>query len=108
MRLMTTPATRRRPRWTRSTAMQISNDRDQDNIARLEEQIGEFAFTADPPLTNIEILLALLGAVRGVLLTIDCPGCRAASVKVINKLLPAVVDEVLKQGGEPCGQDRLH
>jgi hypothetical protein len=71
--------------------MHISNDRDQENIDRLADQIGEIAFTKDPPLTHREILEFLMGAISGVIFSVICPDCRGASARFVNDVLPRLI-----------------
>jgi hypothetical protein len=89
--------------------MQISNDCDHENIARLEEQIHEIVCGAEPPFSHREVLFALMSAIGGVISTITCPECRAASGQGVKKALPDLIDYVVKgPSGEPCGEGRLH
>jgi hypothetical protein len=88
--------------------MQISNDRDEENIKRLFEQIGQVAFFEDPPFTHREILEALMHAIAGTIHSIACPGCRAASGRLVKETLPQIIDRATEGSDGLRGEDHLH
>ena len=89
--------------------MQISDDHDQENIRSLFEKFGEMAFKADPPFTHREILEALMHAMAATIFSITCPGCRAASARVVKEGLPRIIDHAIKGAdGMPSGENHIH
>lgn len=71
---------------------------------RLSLQI-EALINGDRDLTQGEMLMGCMIAIGSVVASIQCPGCRQAATKVIEKRLPDIVTQAL---AEPIQHDQHH
>lgn len=55
---------------------------------------------ADPDLTHGEILAACLAIIGGVIVNIDCPGCRRLTVRNLKKMLPKTLRDAMTDAAE--------
>lgn len=92
--------------------MKASGDCDEQVVETLHARFHETIAAADvanPEITQNEITLALLVTLGEVLLNISCPGCRRLNKKHIERMLPTVLRDAMKQAAQnPQSSEHVH
>ena len=92
--------------------MKVSGDFDEQVVETLHAQIHEIIRATDAANADIiqnEIIQALLITLGEVLLNISCPDCRRLNKKLIERMLPTVLRDAMKQAAQnPQSSEHVH
>ena len=83
--------------------MKISNHGNIEVAETLYAQIKQIIVVtekANPEVTQKDIIFALLESVGDVLLDITCPDCRRLNKKLIERMLPMILRDAMKEAAK--------